>query len=92
MFFAALVAMALALDEPAETVGLVALLALLVSYCVARRSGGLDVFVIAAFPSAVAAIVADVAGMERWWIAVPLIPVALALLAASQRDPVGSGG
>lgn len=88
VFFAAAVAAALVFVEPAETVGLVALLALLVGYCVARPSGGLDVFLIAAFPSAASAIVADVAGVERWWIGVPLVPVALALLAATERDPM----
>ena len=53
------------------------LLAVLAAYCIARPAKGRDISLISAVPSAVSGIVEQLAGVSRWWIAVPLIPVAL---------------
>jgi hypothetical protein len=76
---------ALVLDEPVTMAAGIALLAVLVLYCVARPRGGLDVFAITAAPGAAATLLHDIAGTPRW-IGVFLIPVALYFVWAEDRD------
>ena len=54
----------------------VSLLAVLVAYCLARDREGLNVFLYAAAPGAVGALVHDIFGVSRYWGAL-LIPFAL---------------
>jgi hypothetical protein len=64
------------------------LLAAFAAYCIATPAKGRDIFLISAAPSAVSGIVEEIAGVSRWWIAVPLIPVALLMIAREDRAPV----
>ncbi len=64
------------------------LLAVFAAYCIARPAKGTDIFLISAAPSAVSGVVEGVTGVSRWWIAIPLIPVALLMIAREDRSPV----
>ena len=83
--YALAIAAGLAFDDGiAVPVGL-CLAAVFIVYCIARPAKGTDIFLMSAFPSAVSSIVVTVADVSRWWIAVPVIPVTLLLIAREDR-------
>jgi hypothetical protein len=75
-FFLVALALVLAFDDRVRAVGGLVLAAALVSYCVARPSGGWDLFWVVAIPNAAATIAHDVVGAPRW-IGVVLVPFVL---------------
>jgi hypothetical protein len=83
--YAVAIAVGLAFEDGVSVPVGLCLLVALIAYCVARPAKGTDIFLISAMPSAVSAIVETVADVSRWWIAVPLIPVALLLIAHEDR-------
>jgi hypothetical protein len=46
---------------------------------------GLDVFLLAAMPGATSYVVHDIADIPRWWISLPLMPLALLRIAQEER-------
>jgi hypothetical protein len=77
-FFLVATLAAVTLDGSARAGVAIALVVLLVAYCVARPNGGVDVFLIAAAPNAIGAILEEVAGTPSW-LAIVFVPIALFL-------------
>jgi hypothetical protein len=88
-FFAVGIVAALLFEESAATAIGIGLFAVLILYCVARPRGGLDVFLIAAFPGAAATLLHDIAGTPRW-IGALLIPISLLVIWADDREARGA--
>lgn len=82
-FFVVAAIAAIALDDSARAGVAIALVVLLVAYCLARPSAGMDVFLIAATPNALGAILEEVAGTPSW---LALVFVPLALFLATDTD------
>jgi hypothetical protein len=85
-YYLLVVMLSLLLSGDAATFAGLALLAVLGAYCVARPSGGLDIFLLAAAPAAVSAVAEEIADIPRWWIGAPMMLIALLLIAQEERE------
>jgi hypothetical protein len=84
-FFALALLSHLVLSGAADAVAITALTGALILYCVARPSGGVEVFGFAVAPPAVGTLLHDIAGAPRW-LGLLLIPVSLLLARGVDAD------
>jgi hypothetical protein len=85
-YYVAALMLGLLLEGDAPFLAAIALLGVFAIYCVARPTNGLGVFLLAAAPTALSTLVGDLADVPPWWIAVPLMLIALVLIAQEERE------
>jgi hypothetical protein len=89
-YYVAALVLGLLLEGDTPLLAAIALLCLFAVYCVARPTMGLDIFLLAAAPAALAALAGALAGIPRWWVAVPMMLIALVLIAQTERETQAS--